>query len=214
VIHVQIETDDLLKWAGYFDELPKKTPDAIARALNSVGGNVLEISVDYFAEGSGLDAVDVRPLIEVHEATAGSLRWMMDASAVVLMDSPNWERPWDKPDTGGNFQAQQTLQIVTSGDGRVCAVCAQAAEDSPYTVEDINKLKAKWKDWNPPRPGAGEMTNLIHPYCRCRTVPWIQSRRLNVQFATTPPSPPVVLNVRQLGQAIATELGGILKVTP
>ena len=70
MIHVQIETDDLLKWAGYFDELPKKTPDAIARALNSVGGNVLEISVDYFAEGSGLDAADVRP----HDRSAGSHR--------------------------------------------------------------------------------------------------------------------------------------------
>ena len=93
-------------------------------------------------------------------------------------------------------------------------VCAQAAENSPYTVEDINTLAAKWKDLQPPHLAAGEMTNLIHPYCRCRTMPWIQSRRLNVQFATTPPSPPVVLNVRQLGQAIATELGAILKVTP
>lgn len=213
MIHVQIETDDLLKWAGYFDELPKKTPEAIARALNSVGGNVLEISVDYFAEGSGLDAVDVRPLIEVQEATAGSLRWMMDASSVVLMDSPNWERPWAKP--GDNtFSLQQMLQIVTSGDGRVCAVCAQAAENSPYTVEDINALAAKWKDFEPPHPVVGERTNLIHPNCRCSTIPWIQSRQLNVQFATTPPSPPVVLNVRQLGQAIATELGAILKVTP
>ena len=213
MIHVQIETDDLLKWAGYFDELPKKTPEAIARALNSVGGNVLEISVDYFAEGTGLDAADVRPLIEVREATAGSLRWVMDAGAVALMDSPNWERPWDKP--GDNtFSQQQLLQIVTSNDTKVCEVCAQAAENSPYTVEDINALAAKWKDFHPPQPGVGEMTNLIHPYCRCCTVPWIQSRRLNVQFATTPPSPPVVLNVRQLGEAIATELGVILKVTP
>lgn len=213
MIHVQIETDDLLKWAGYFDELPKKTPAAIARALNSVGGNVLEISVDYFAEGSGLDAVDVRPLIEVHEATAGSLRWMMDASAVTLVDSPNWERPWDKP--GDNtFAQQQLLQIVTSGDGQVCEVCAQAAVNSPYTVEDINKLAAKWKDFQPPHLVSGERSNLLHPQCRCQTVPWIQSRRLNVQFATTPPSPPVVLNVRQLGEAIASELGAILRVTP
>lgn len=213
MIHVQIETDDLLKWAGYFDELPKKTPEAIARALNSVGGNVLEISVDYFAEGSGLDAVDVRPLIEVQEATAGSLRWMMDASAVVLVDSPNWERPWGKP--GDNtFSQQQMLQIITTGDQQVCPVCLEAEHNSPYTVEDINKLAAVWKDYVPPHPVVGERTNLIHPNCRCRTIPWIQSRQLNVQFATTPPSPPVVLNVRQLGQAIATELGAILKVTP
>ena len=192
MIHVLIETSDLVKWAGYFDDVSKKSPEILSGALNSVGDDVVRISVDYFAEATGLDAADVRPMLEVHPASPGNLRWVMDASAVVLKDSPNWERPWDKPGDD-TFSQQQTLAIVTSGDARVCQVCAQAAANSPYTVEDINVLAAKWKDWHPPQPGAGEMTNLIHPYCRCRTVPWIQSRRLNVQFATTPPSPPVVL---------------------
>jgi hypothetical protein len=212
VIHVQIQTDDLLKWAGYFNDLPTKTPGAIARALNNVGSDVLTVSVEYFAESTGLDEVDVRPLVMVQEATAGNLRWMMDASAVVLKDAPNWEKPWEKPATGGNFDQQQLLQIVTSGDGLVCDVCAQAAGNSPYTVDDINKLAAKWKDYASPHLVSGERTNLIHPNCRCTTVPWNASRQLNVQFATVPPTPPVVLNVRQLGEAIATELGAILRV--
>jgi hypothetical protein len=211
VIEVHILNDDLLKWAGYFGELPKRTPEVLANALNSVGDNVLQISVDYFAEGTGLDAADVRPLVEVQEATPGNLRWMMDASAVVLKDSPNWERPWDKP--GDNtFSQQQTLQIVTSGDRQVCPVCVEAAANSPYTVEDINKLAAKWKDYKPPYAVSGERTNLIHPNCRCQTQPWASSRQLNVQFATTPATPPVVLTARQLSQAIAKELGAILKV--
>ncbi len=136
----------------------------------------------------------------------------MDASAIALKDSPNWERPWDKPGDS-TFSQQQMLQIVTSNDTRVCAVCAEAAANSPYTVEDINALAAKWKDYEPSHAAVGDMTNLIHPRCRCRTIPWIQSRQMNVQFATTPPTPPVVLNVRQLGEAIATQLGAILKVT-
>jgi hypothetical protein len=213
VIHVLIQTDDLLKWAGYFGELPKRTPEVLANALNSVGDNVLQISVDYFAEGTGLDAVDVRPLMEVQEATPGNLRWVMDASAVVLKDAPNWERPWQKPGDD-TFSQQQLLQIITSGDHQVCEVCAQAAADSPYTVEDINKLAAKFANKLPEYAVYGERTNLIHPYCRCRTVPWIQSRQLNVQFATTPATPPVVLTARQLGQAIAAELGTVLKVMP
>lgn len=212
MIHVLIQTDDLLNWAGYFGELPKKTPEVLARVLNNVGDEVLQTSIEYFAESTGLDAIDVRPQLEVTEATPSNLRWVMDASAIVLKESPNWERPWDKP--GDNtFSQQQLLQIVTSGDRQVCPVCLDAAANSPYTVDDINKLAAKWKDRDFPVPIGGEArTNLIHPYCRCRTVPWIQSRQLNVQFATTPPTPPVVLTARQLGQAIVTELGATLRV--
>lgn len=134
----------------------------------------------------------------------------MDATAVFFKDSPNWERPWAKP--GDNtFAQQQLLQIVTSGDGMVCEVCQQAT-NKPWTVEDINNMKARWANFQPPHAVIGERTNLVHPNCRCRTIPWLPSRQLNVQFATTPPTPPVVLTVRELSQAIAAGLGAIMKV--
>ena len=103
------------------------------------------------------------------------------------------------------------LQIVTSGDGTVCEICAHAAENSPYTVEDINMLAAKWKDFQPPHPVVGERSNLIHPNCRCRTVPWDASRQQNVTFASAPSSPPVVLTGREIVEAFATEVRGMLK---
>jgi hypothetical protein len=74
-------------------------------------------------------------------------------------------------------------------------------------------MAAKWKDYQPPRPVVGPRTNLVHPNCRCVTQPWAASRRLNVNFATMPEQRPVVLTTRQLGEIIATELGGILRAT-
>ena len=50
--------------------------------------------------------------------------------------------------------------------------------------------------------------------CRCVTVPWAASRRLNVNFAAARPSrKPVVLTMHQLGEIIAQELGGVLRAT-
>jgi hypothetical protein len=212
MIQLEIDADDLLKWARFMEEVPKKTPAAIARALNTVGDNVLRVSTDYLAESTGLDTVDIMPLITVKEATPQDLSWSMDARAITLQPSPNWERPWESPGDQ-TFQSQQLLQIVTSGDDNVCPVCAQAALDSPYTAEDISALAARWKDYEPSTPSLGELTNLLHPRCRCVTMPWQSSRQLNVNFAATPPMAPVTMTAKDIGEALATELGGVLKVT-
>lgn len=181
-----------------------------SHVLNKLGTSALQTSTDYLSGQTGLDSVDVRNAIQVHEATPQDLMWSMDARSITLEPSPNWERPWEAP--GDNtFNQQQLLQIITMNDVKVCQVCAQAAENSPYTVEDINKLAAEWKDFEPPYLVGGDRTNLCHPNCRCRTVPWNASRRQNTTFANTPSSPPVLLTGQEIVEAFATEVRGMLK---
>lgn len=210
MIEIKIQVDDLLKWGAQLEEFGKETPIMFSRVLNKLGGSALQTSTDYLSAQTGLDSVDVRNAIQVHEASPQDLMWSMDARSITLEPSPNWERPWQKP--GDNtFNAQQLLQIVTSGDSTVCEICARAAENSPYTVEDINMLAAKWKDFQPPHPVVGERSNLIHPNCRCRTIPWAASRQQNVTFASAPSSPPVLLTGQEIVEAFATEVRGMLK---
>lgn len=214
VIEVSVKTDEILKWARFMQEIPKRTPRAIANSLNAAGDEILRQSIDYLADMTGLDVPDVQNAIAVRRATPSRLEWSMDASAITLEESPNWERPWESSSGDKSFKSQQLLKIITSEDFKVCPVCEEAAENSPYTPEDINKLAAKWKDYEPPHPVEGPRTNLVHPNCRCVTVPWEVSRRLNVNFAAARPrQKPVVLTMHQLSEIIAQELGGVLRAT-
>ena len=163
MIEIKIQYDDLLKWGEQLEEFCKDVPMMFSSVLNKLGNSALETSIDYLSAQTGLDNVDVRNATLVLEATPQDLIWAMDARSVTLEPSPNWARPWQAP--GDNtFSQQQLLRVVTSGDGRVCEICAAAAE-KPWTVEDINAAAAKWKDFQPPYPVVGERSNLLHPNC-------------------------------------------------
>ena len=209
MIEIKIQYDDLLKWSEQLEEFCKDVPMMFSGVLNKLGNRALETSIDYLSAQTGLDNVDVRNATLVLEATPQDLIWAMDARSVTLEPSPNWARPWQAP--GDNtFSQQQLLRVVTSGDGRVCEICAAAAE-KPWTVEDINAAAAKWKDFQPPYAVAGERSNLLHPNCRCRTVPWDASRQQGAEFGGAESNPPVVLTGREIVDAFATEVRGMLK---
>ena len=209
VIEIKIQAADLLKWGEQLDEFCKDVPIMFSSVLNKLGNSALQTSTDYLSAQTGLDGIDVRNAIQIHEATPQDLLWTMDARSVTLEPSPNWARPWQAP--GDNtFNQQQLLRVVTSGDGRVCEICANAAE-KPWTVEDINAAAAKWKDFQPPHPVVGERSNLLHPNCRCHTVPWDASRQQGADFAGVESNPPVVLTGREIVETFATEVRGMLK---
>ena len=198
---ISINADDLLRWARYLNEVPKRTRPAVARAMNDYGRGVVDSTAQAIAGETGLSAYDVRSMIEVKEATADDLTWKMDATAVAK--SEDWERPWDKREDGG-FDKNTLVKIVTSGDETTCEICQEAAEKSPYTMEEINALSARWKHWEPDA-GLGARTNLLHPNCRCSLQPWQQTRRVSVKFGGKG-APPELLNARQLGRRVADEM--------
>ena len=198
---LSINATDLLKWARFLDDVPRRTRPAVARAMNDYGRGVLESAVQSIAEETGLSAADVRNRIEVKEASSGDLTWKMDTTKVA--PSKDWERPWDKR-SDKDVDQQALVKIVTSGDESTCEICEEAASRSPYTMEEINSLSAKWKHWQP-ETGLGARTNLLHPNCRCSLQPWRQTRRVAVKFGGKG-APPELLNARQLGRKVADEM--------
>jgi hypothetical protein len=199
----RVKADDLLRWARYLDEMPKRTRPAIARAINDYGAGVVDGTAQVIADQTGLAMHDIRSLIEIREATPDHLVWEMDASAVAT-PPPDWERPWEKRSSKA-FEQQTLVKIVTSGDDHTCEICEEAALKSPYTMDEINQLSAKWQHWEPAAGTVGARTNLIHPNCRCSIQPWQQTRRLSVQFGGKG-APPELLNARQLGRKVADEI--------
>jgi hypothetical protein len=199
---ISIKADDILKWARYLEEAPKHTRPAIARAMNDYGHGVLESTAAAIADKTGLSIGEVRGQIVVKRATSNDLTWKMDASKIGPAE--DWERPWDKrPDK--DIDKGRLVKIVTSGDETTCEVCQEAAAKSPYTMEEINSLSARWQHWAPEVGMVGERTNLLHPNCRCVLQPWQQTRRVSVKFGGKG-APPELLNARQLGRKVAEEM--------
>ena len=203
---IKINADDLLKWSRYLDEVPKRTRPAVARAMNDYGNSLLDSAAAAIAGKTGLTPSDVRNQIVVKRATSSDLTWKMDASKVA--PQVEWERPWNKrPDK--DFEKETLVKIITSGDEHTCEICEEAAAKSPYTMEEINALSAKWKHWQPDA-GMGGRTNLLHPNCRCSLQPWRQTRQVAVSFGGKG-APPELLNARQLGRKVADELKVIIR---
>ena len=202
-VQVKVSAADIVRWARYLDEMPKKTRPVIARAINDYGAGVADSTAEIIAGRTGLDSHEIRSLIHIREATPDNLTWEMDASAVAPPPS-DWQRPWEKR-SGKQFEQPTLVKIVTSDDDHTCEICEEAAAKSPYTMEEINQLSAKWKHWEPPAGAVGDRTNLIHPNCRCAIQPWRETRRVSVKFGGKS-APAELLNSRQLGRRVADEL--------
>lgn len=202
-MEIQFNVDDLLKWARAFDEAPKRSKAAIARALNTVGTQIERSAASAVAEQSDLDPNDVMGMINITEATPEDLAWEMDASAVALQQL-EWSKPWEKS-TDHSFDQETLLNIITCDDETVCEICSEAAANGPYSAEEIQNLTIKWKDYVPPNSVTGTRTNLLHPNCRCSTQPWKSYRRIPVALgssgAATAP-----MTAEQIGKAIGEEL--------
>jgi hypothetical protein len=203
-MEISINTNDLLKWARAFDEVPRRTHAAIARALNAVGTQIERSAAQYVAEQSDLDPNDVMGMIDVTEATPDNLTWEMNATAVALSQQ-EWSKPWDKSDDH-TFDQSTLLNIVTSHDESVCEICQEAADGGPYSAEEIQNLALKWANYVPPASVKGERTNLLHPNCRCSTKQWSSLRRMPVMFGKPGGSPPEMLTAGQIGREVAVEL--------
>jgi hypothetical protein len=205
VFGIEVDTSDLLKWARYLQTIPRKTNPAIARALNSVGDNAVKTATAYIADQMGFDPDDVADMIIVKRAAPDDLSFEINMSNIYQSGD---SRPWEGRDgSDSSFEQNTLVKIVTSGDEAVCQKCLDAAENSPYTLEEVN-------DMNPLHIDAtGERTEIVHPLCRCIIQNWQATRQLPVRLSGVggASAPPELFTMRQLGQAIAGELEVVIK---
>jgi hypothetical protein len=207
---IEVDASDLLKWARYLDSLTVRIPVALARGLNAYGELSVRSMASQLADQYGLEAGAIMNLIVVRRATPGRLKFEADASAVTRADA-QWLRPWEERDKS-TFEQDTLVRIVTVGDRFDCEICAEMAENSPYTLREVNAMAQKWGHWHGGGGAAsGARTNLIHPNCRCTTQPWTSTRRMKMTFGGKG-APPELLTARQLGERVADELRIELRV--
>lgn len=198
-VTVDINATDLLKWARHLEKVPEAMKPAIANTLNFVGNSVVDKTVQFIADNTGLDPTDIRNTMLVHQATSDDLTFQMDASQVAP-PSLDWSRPWDTKDqssfdqSDADFDQSMLVKIVTMEDDLVCQLCQDAAEDSPYTLEEAQQKLP------------------IHPNCRCLLQPFYSYRRLPVVFSHEDASGPesAELTLSQLGDELARQLTPVL----
>lgn len=198
MIEVNIDTSDLLKWSAYFGRIPTMTRAALARALNTYGGQVAVSTSQYIAQQSGLDQDDVQNMLVIKPASPDDLDWEMDASAIAP-PSLDWSRPWDTRDSGTTdaFNQSTLVKLVTMCDDKVCEICERISNEGPYALQDLATLRVSGYDGG---------NGLIHWNCRCQLAPWTSSRPLPVTFGAGPNAPTQLFSARQLGRAVAGEL--------
>jgi hypothetical protein len=187
-----VEAEDLVKWARYFDQVPRRIKPAVAKAINYIGSTLVDQTAKFISDSTGLDEDAVRGMIRVSEATPNDWEWSMDASQVAP-PSLDWSRPWDKPASSGGFDDNTLVKVVTMDDELVCQICQDAADDSPYTLTEAQAMLP------------------LHKNCRCLMQAFYSMRRLPVTFAGPGVVPPQLLTIRQLGAAVAGELSIVLK---
>jgi len=202
-MNLTIDVTDVLRWGRYLEQVSRELRPACARALNAFGVQVVRSMASTIAESRGLEVGAVAELIRVREATASDLTWEADASSVVS-PAVEWHRPWDARSTA-EFEKQALVKIVTTGDGRDCDLCNDVAENSPYTLDEVEHMAAKWAGFKG-AGGSGVRTNIVHPNCRCITQPWTMTRRMPLMMGEGHGAPRELMNARQLGQAVAEEM--------
>lgn len=184
------KTDRLLKWAKYFEELPRKTSSAIVKALNTAGDAVVREMVRKISRSTGFSQAKVRKYIKVTKATESKKSYRIKQE--VLPPSLDWSRPWQKPKSVTD--PDEMVKIITMEDDNVCPICRDAAEHNPYKMSDIRRMLSKWEHTTHP--------GLLHPNCRCTIGAWSNMRRLAVQFSGKN-VPEALTTVRQVGKKIA-----------
>ena len=210
MIRFAVDGAGLLKWSRYLDHIQQRTPEALARALNDYGEGVARGKAQAIADKHDLWWTEVLSMFEIREATPQRLEWRMDASALegdTLGRMPTRDTK--------QFERETLVKIVTSGDGRVCPICQEAVDKSPWALYELDEFLAKHhnflaehKDWV---QGPGERTNLLHPNCRCVTQPWASKRRMSLTFGGKS-APPELFTARQLGERVAAELKVAIRV--
>jgi hypothetical protein len=172
MIELTVDTTDILRIADEFIQAPGATNIAIAQGLNKFGGEVKAGMLEYLSVTTGLDQEAIESVTVVNEATPGSLVWQIDASQALVKNSEAWQRPWQiGSDT--TFAQNVLLDIITQSD--CCEVCSRAAQEGPYTAEQVSMIAAEWANFVPTglswlsALSRAPVTNLLHPNCRCTT---------------------------------------------
>lgn len=211
-----VDASDLIKWARFFEDIPRATKGAIAEALNVYGEGVVKEMSQLIADKNGWDPQTVRQSIIVSEADPNNLSWSMDAS-MVTPSSDNWQRPWQDRDQSA-FEQNTLVNIITADDGYDCELCQRIAQNGPYTMSEVIDMQSKWADYVPDTPNMapGPITNLVHPRCRCVSMSWTSSRRLPVAMQASGNvggrAPDRLFSMRGLAKRVLDQLSVEIKV--
>jgi hypothetical protein len=170
-MEVKADVSALLKFASLLGKVPSYTNVNVARAINSVGSNVMLATARRIASRTGMSVEYIISKIKVTPATPNNWTWKMDTSEIAPPETGDEEEVADE--TAGD---DMLVKIVTADDEQVCPICLEAASENPYSMTEIRDKQATLY------LGEGEDAGLLHPHCRCVLKPFWPLRKLPVSI--------------------------------
>jgi hypothetical protein len=167
-----VDTTNLFKYAAAMEQAQRASGARIAKTLNAVGDGVArEVRVKITAL-TGLTGEAVRAMVRTKPATRADLSFEIIVSDMSVLGEVSSRKLPRRGRAGENrmideFIQGQLVKVVTAGDGKVCPICEEIAEGSPYTIEEASDKV---------HHGAGIGQNE----CRCVLVPYVTRRQLQV----------------------------------
>lgn len=187
---LNIDASDLLRFTRVAEKIERENKTAIARALNSVGNGVVRELTFKMAKSHGVSPERVASLITTQQASANRHLFRISVKSGLPEAGTELPRRHDE------FEEGQLVIVVTAGDDKVCQVCQDIAENSPYTIEQARALI----------PHGGPLGD--HE-CRCAIQPYVSRRRMIVEHQG---GVEASMTMKQLADYVRNELQMTLRV--
>lgn len=197
-----IDTSKLLDFVRKLKRIDSKS--VVADTLNELGNSVKHRVITNIVNQTGLDYSKVEQVVQLSPATGRRLNIRIRIREKALQDALGEQkamgRKWEKPNR--EFD-EKLVNVRTMRDDKVCPVCEQIAEEGPYSLEEINRLK------------------IVHPHflnthfnCRCQLVPFAPKKRLEMtQSSIIPDLDNVVkMTIGQMAEQISKTAKASFKV--
>lgn len=178
MISLNVDTSALARYTKRLKSIPPKNKAAIARALNEVGNGVVRELAQSVAKDTRMPVERVRALITTHRASAANMTFSIRMKAPAEDEKGTRKR--------GEFVEGSLVIVVTRGDDKVCQVCQDIADGSPYTIEDARALI----------PHGGPLGDHN---CRCELRPFYTRQKLQAKTET---GQPMQLTMKQLAAKV------------
>jgi hypothetical protein len=170
-MEIKADVSALLRFASVLGRVPAATNTNVARAINSVGSNIMLATARKIASRTGLSVEYIVSKIKITPATPSNWRWTMDTSEVAPPETMDEEEMAEE--TAGD---DILVKIVTADDENVCPICLEAASENPYSMTEIRDKQASLY------LGEGDDAGLLHPHCRCILKPFWPLRKIPVSI--------------------------------
>jgi hypothetical protein len=202
MIRIDIDASDIQRFIQEFRHLSDEVKRAGRDALNEVGDEMTTRTVRELALNTGIGPHHAWQFVKRTRATLRNLLYEVRLNNELIEQEGRGaplERTFEER-ISNTFKEGILVRVMTAEDNAVCEICQDIAEQGPYSLEEIRKLKARHPHF---------LSTALN--CRCKLSPAKFTRRLPVTMKEGKATFDVDAAQKQLTQAVLDRVREILR---